>query len=357
MEQANPAFVGPPSPPALSLHSAAIPPLDGRYGCLLIAAYISLCLYGVNVYQTSWYLHRYYHQDCRTVKSFVFITFLTDTLLTVVTVHACYHYLVLNYFNPQALGQGVWSFDALALLTGLTICIAQCFFARRVYKLRPKLYPLVIISMLFTSTSLAFAISAWITLGTNELPKPPLFTFTVGAIRLSAESSLTNIRPYTISDSIGLGVASIADTLTTSVLIVELKRIRTGWRQTDQLIDRLILYSFHTGLLTVMFNFLGLAFSVAYPEQTIGCAISIVNTKLYSNSLMVMLNARDSLSEDDRACTSEAVAYRETVNTFSTSGRAEQPPDVLWIRRMSNLGSGFRPALVRKPDSSPVNAA
>ncbi|KAI0633134.1 hypothetical protein C8Q77DRAFT_1158546 [Trametes polyzona] len=269
---------GPQSPsPSPSTPSSKPPTLDSTFGSFLLGIYIALMLYGISIHQLYRYLLRYYHQDGYTVKAFVIVTFFLETLLTIVSLHACYHYLVANSFKPNSLIQGVWSFDAISLLSGLVISIAQCFFARRVYKLRPKLYPLAAISVLFSFAAFALA--------------------TTASVRNSTASSLINPESYVLPDALGMGAAVVSDTLTTSVLIVVLRKSRTGLRQTDLVLERLILYTINTGLLTVIFDVLSVSFyltpyqGIAYPNDLIDFSIGLVGTK-------GKLNARESLSED-----------------------------------------------------------
>ncbi|KAI0633140.1 hypothetical protein C8Q77DRAFT_875166 [Trametes polyzona] len=247
-----------------------VPTLDSTFGSLLVGTFISLILYGVSLYQLYRYLHHSYRQDSKTVKVFVFSTISLETLLTLATVLSCYHYLVVNHSNPSALVRGIWSFDSLSLLAGLTMALAQCFFARRVYILRPKLYPLAAISILFALT--AFVLSAVATVKNST------------AVRLDPSS-------YVVLDATGFGAGIVSDTLTTSVLIAVLRQSRTGWRRTDRVIDRLILYCINTGLLTVIFDILALAFGVSYPNDLFDFGIAIVAAKVYSNSLLAILNA------------------------------------------------------------------
>ncbi|KAI0633132.1 hypothetical protein C8Q77DRAFT_1121897 [Trametes polyzona] len=225
--QTTPSTLPPPVLPQLP----PVPTLDSTFGAILIGTFLSLILYGVSFHQLYRYLKLYSRRDGVVVKIFVYSTFTLETVLILVCMHACYHYLVTSYFDPIALVQGVWSFDAISLLAGLTICVSQCFFARRVYLLRPKCLPLVVVSVLFSFAAFALA--------------------TAASVKTILASSLINPSSYVILDTIGIGAAVISDTLTTSVLVIVLKKSRTGLRRTDRMIDRLVLYSVNTGLLTV----------------------------------------------------------------------------------------------------------
>ncbi|KAI0633142.1 hypothetical protein C8Q77DRAFT_1122154 [Trametes polyzona] len=320
-----------PIPPTFPLQLPELPALDSTYGAILVGSYISLALYGINVYQLYGYLNRYYRRDGVVVLFFVFSTFLLETLHIIACIHVCYHLLVTTYFDIAALAEAPapWSFIMLAQVSFMAICVAQCFFARRVYILRPGLYPLTVASILLSLAS--FALS------------------TTATIRLSLARTLNgSTRPYTVIDSFGLGAAAISDILTTSVLIVVLKESRTGWRQTDLVVDRLISYSFNTGLLTVVFDILGVAFGLAYPEHFVGFAITIVGTQVYSNTLMVMLNVRESLFEDTSTSRDGAISLGP-LRDSSASSEATPPSDVVYIGRQSDSVSSPQRTLMSKP--------
>ncbi|EJF58677.1 hypothetical protein DICSQDRAFT_172688 [Dichomitus squalens LYAD-421 SS1] len=81
--------------------------LDKTFGGVLIATFIGLILYGLTVHQTLTY-YRVYTEDSFLLKLTVLCLALLDAGNAVVTMHAYYHYLVTNYFNPSALLGGVW---------------------------------------------------------------------------------------------------------------------------------------------------------------------------------------------------------------------------------------------------------
>ncbi|RDX54121.1 hypothetical protein OH76DRAFT_1479169 [Lentinus brumalis] len=66
---------------------------------------------------------------------------------------------------------------------------------------------------------------------------------------------------------------------------------------TDSMVDLIIMYTVSSGLIICIFNVLNVAFSVAWPDNLIYAGTSIVLTKLYSNTFLVSLNARQSLTD------------------------------------------------------------
>ncbi|KAI0819578.1 hypothetical protein BC628DRAFT_1012352 [Trametes gibbosa] len=66
---------------------------------------------------------------------------------------------------------------------------------------------------------------------------------------------------------------------------------RTGFKNTDTLIQVIVLYTINTGLLTGIFGLLSFVFNIIY------IGISLFGTKLYVNSVLAVLNSRKSLNE------------------------------------------------------------
>ncbi|KAI0648723.1 hypothetical protein C8Q79DRAFT_1007297 [Trametes meyenii] len=262
MAASNAAMPSLGTPPPLA--AGSLPALDNTFGALLIGTFVALMLYGLIIHQAYRYF-RLYSGDILLVKVFV--------------VEIFYFYLVSNYFNPTALLVGVWSMDAQPVLTSIGIFVSQSFFAFRVYLISPKYRLLVAVSVLLTFIALGFAAAA-----TYETRHNLTFA---------------GFKPYTWLDSAAFASTVASDCLTTSVLIITLKRSRTGIKRTDHIVDRLVLYAVNTGLLTSIFNVCALVLALVVPGNMIYIGVSIVSTKVYANSLLAVLNTRRALSEKD----------------------------------------------------------
>ncbi|KAM5544713.1 hypothetical protein V8D89_001611 [Ganoderma adspersum] len=262
----------PPPPtgtPANSLELLPkLPVLDNTFGAVLIGTFISLILYGLTLHQ----LYRYYilyPSDKLWLRWTVSVTVVLETVHMALCCHVCYWYLVSNYFNPFQLQFGSWSTKVVLIL-----------------------------SMDLLGGELAFFAAA--TIETFIIPTFKGFQHLEWMI------------------SVGSAQAITADTLLTSVLIVTLRRRRTGIQRTDSMIDVLILYAVSTGFLTTVFNLLAFIFILAFPGNLIYIAFSVIVTKLYANTLFVALNTRHSLSKGDLVEDSEMKLYGSSTVVGST---------------------------------------
>ncbi|RPD56867.1 hypothetical protein L227DRAFT_578531 [Lentinus tigrinus ALCF2SS1-6] len=118
-------------------------------------------------------------------------------------------------------------------------------------------------------------------------------------------------------DSVGVGLAELADTIITAALIYSLHRSRTGFESTDTLIDTLIMYTINTGLLTDVFNMASFICAIVMPDNLIYAGIVIVSSKLYANTVMTVLNSRKSLASKRNVA----------INSYSVSALTQASSD------------------------------
>ncbi|TFK92015.1 hypothetical protein K466DRAFT_582337 [Polyporus arcularius HHB13444] len=252
------------------------PSLDDTYGALLLGGFVGLISYGIQLHQAYRYF-RVYSGDKPINKAFVYSILVTDTFHNIVIVHACYTYLVTYYFQPLELLRGIWSIKVQPMMAGITVMICQSFFARRVYILSSKHRVLVAVSVILMLTMFGFAIA--------------------GSVVAFKYKTYAEYEHFYWIDSAACGAAILSDSLTAGVLIVTLIRQRTAYEKTNTLLNSLIVYTINTGLLTGIVNFLALVFALVRPNTMIWIAIEFVAVRLYTNSVLAVLNSRKSLRE------------------------------------------------------------
>ncbi|OCH89905.1 hypothetical protein OBBRIDRAFT_793802 [Obba rivulosa] len=84
-----------------------------------------------------------------------------------------------------------------------------------------------------------------------------------------------------------------------SIIAIAMTRLlfsfRTGFRDTDSILQTFVMYSINTGVLTIIFVLLSLICYVVIPTSFAFLAFNFVFGKLYLNSLLGTLNARSRL--------------------------------------------------------------
>ncbi|KAI0327373.1 hypothetical protein GY45DRAFT_1373256 [Cubamyces sp. BRFM 1775] len=285
------------SNPLLQL-PATIPSLDSTLGAWLLGTFFGILLQGTVYHQTYRYF-RLYPKDPTYLKIWVTVVVVIETLNTALTMHASYVYLIRNYFNPLSLlGSPVWSLSSLPIPGSLAAVVSQSFFARRIYLINRRYTVVAIAAMLcffaFSGFYIAFSVKL--------LQSRNLFEGLKGSWLASTGSCL----------------AMTGDFLVTSVLIYALRTSRNGIKRTNTILDLLIAYAISTGLIICVFNVLNIAFSLAFPDNLIYTAFSIVLTKLYANTLLVALNTRSSLVQ-------RGIMGENETSPFTTTLRRQRP--------------------------------
>ncbi|KAI9069804.1 hypothetical protein FKP32DRAFT_37562 [Trametes sanguinea] len=273
------------------------PALDNTFGALLLGTFGGLLLFGVTAHQAYRYF-RMYPDDGRILKGLVAAVMVVETIASILSMHVCYHYLVKNFFQPQALLFGIWSIDVYPLVSGISMVLSQSFFARRIWLVAPRFRLVVVVAGLLCLAEIGF--------------------FLAGSVKAFTIPTFQQYEDSQWLVSAGSTMAVIADTMLTAVLIYVLHKSRTGIKRTDSMIDVMIMYSVNTGLLTGVFNLLSMLFSFTQKKNLIWIAFGIIAAKMYGTTLLAALNSRQSLAAHGSGI------HNET-SPFGTSG-VSQPP-------------------------------
>jgi len=247
--------------------------IDEDFGAILIGLVVGSILFGVSTLQTHLYYQKF-PNDSIWIQRFVLFIWFVDAMHVVLCTHTMYHYLVTNFNNPPALTTTVWSLALQTDCNGLIGMLVELFFARRVYKLSGN----VILTLIICILSLVH-----FTLGVY---------FTVMSLIFQEFSRLPSLIWVTC---LGLGSAAVADLLIAGSMVFFLKRARTGIPRTDSIITTLIVYAINTGLATSIVAVICVICFALMPINFIWLSFFWILGKLYANSLLANLNAREAL--------------------------------------------------------------
>ncbi|KAJ6484652.1 hypothetical protein C8R45DRAFT_998917 [Mycena sanguinolenta] len=248
-------------------------PLDNTMGALLLGLVFSGILYGISVLQTALYFTRY-QRDPRYLKALVLTTLVLDTLHMVLIIHVVYHYLITNYYEAPTLQIVVWSIAVEALPTGLTATLVQLFYAFRVYRISDKSIILTAFILLLIGATSACGI-AWVVIALGE---PHTY------------DRLRRLSPLAVSIN---ALSTAADVIITTMLCFVLHRSQTKSLADQTFLNRLILITINTGLLTSLCAVAALVAIVYSPNTLIYAGFYFCIGRLYSNALLASLNARN----------------------------------------------------------------
>jgi len=235
---------------------------------------VAAVLYGVTCVQALYY---YTHQnDGWYLQLSVTAVVIFDTIHQALITHTVYTYTITDWGNPDQLQLIVWSLLVEVIFTGLTALIVQGFLTMRIWRLSNR-------NIYITGTSVILIIGGFVT----------LIVYVARALQFVTLSSLERVKGESISVNV-LGAA--ADLFIAGMLCSLLNVSRTGFRRSDAIINRLILFTVNTGLLTSLCALASLISILAAPNTYIYIAFFFCLGRLYTNSLLASLNARKVLA-------------------------------------------------------------
>ncbi|KAF8465195.1 hypothetical protein DFH94DRAFT_698856 [Russula ochroleuca] len=264
-----------------------IPTISNTIGAVIIGWGLSCLFFGMLCIQV-WAYYQRYTNDSTSYKVLVLSLWILEALHQAFVGHIAWYYIVDNRGSLLVLlNPPVWTLSVQTLLGALVGLIVKTCFGLRVWKFSKGNY-------LVTGLILGMALAQFATAVDR---RPPSL--------LNNTASMTNVqRPASFhlrvgqadeittlaSTALSLGVAT--DIFTAASLSYFLHRMRTGYKKSDTLINRLIVYSVNTGTLTSVFS---VAVLVAYnlmPDNLVFIALYFILSKLYANSCLATLNTR-----------------------------------------------------------------
>ncbi|KAI6047053.1 hypothetical protein EDC04DRAFT_2876186 [Pisolithus marmoratus] len=280
------------------------------YGAYFIGVIASAVLYGVTCVQVSYY-YVGYPSDPWHIKALVFAVFASDTVHQALVTHSAYVYLVSDIGAPAGLLDLVWSLLVEVLFNAITALLVQCFLVMRVYRLSNKSIVITVIVMssviaefreaitqqfpfhrVTHDTLTQFCPSVRISgncVGVLRSPQSFFAVYVAKSLPLRTFAELQQLKG--ISSAVN-AITAASDVLIAACLCFLLQKSRTGFRRSDTMINRLMLFSLNTGLLTSIFAVASLISISVWPNAFIYIGFYFCVGRLYCNSLLATLNAR-----------------------------------------------------------------
>ncbi|KII90547.1 hypothetical protein PLICRDRAFT_537061 [Plicaturopsis crispa FD-325 SS-3] len=250
--------------------TASLGPAELAHGPFLIGTFLNVLLYGVMITQTFLY-YTTYKQDRMWLKLFVGLLFLADTINSTFDAVYIYQSLVVHFADVPYLAKADWVFGTDPAMTGLIGTLVQLFFAWRVKVLNRKRIDIVVLIVV-----LAMA-GALCSVGTS--------------IAISRIPNFTDFQKFKVVVIVWLVCSALCDVIITLALVLHLRRHKTRFAATDDIVNRIIRATVQTGLLTAVWATVDLIVFLVNPTG-LHLIFNVPLSKLYTNSLMSSMNAR-----------------------------------------------------------------
>ncbi|KAI0946477.1 hypothetical protein AcW1_009927 [Taiwanofungus camphoratus] len=252
---------------------------------------------------------------CPKLRLKVFCLWIFDSLHLAFITDALYTYAVTHFADLSALKVPTWgvtvsmslclSFkcsyirsEAHLLVTGLSDVTVRGVFCQRVWKLSNRSWPLVASIIMSTLVALGEHVGLFAH-GNLDYHVVHHHEWEAAnwafAIRMITTKDYAEFSEFSWILYMGLSASVVADLIIATSLCVLLKRIRTGLPRTDSILRVLMLYTINTGVLTSLCAISCLVAYATMPDNYVFIAMYFVLSKLFLNSLLATLNARDHL--------------------------------------------------------------
>ncbi|KAF7327195.1 ANK-REP-REGION domain-containing protein [Mycena kentingensis (nom. inval.)] len=257
--------------------------MDKTFGALFVGVLLATFLQGLLTLQAYTYFVNF-PTDRVWLKIMVASVWFLDAVNLGLIAQSTYYYLVTNWGNAEALAFGTVPFNLHMLFIGLPSLICQFFFLYRIWTFSEHNYVLVGALAILCVASFAVLV--------------------VGVAQILLD---LHIEQYSHQTKKGIWIftsAASADLLIAFALVWYLRKSKgpevdfkgAYWR-TDLILARITQYTVATGLLTSIFGFVVLAAFMLSPTTFIFIGIYFSFGRIYTNALLVNLNARRSLRE------------------------------------------------------------
>ncbi|KAH9980031.1 hypothetical protein BGW80DRAFT_474524 [Lactifluus volemus] len=219
-----------------------------------------------------WTYYQRYPNDSSTYKVLVVTLLTLEALHQAFVGHVAWFYIVTNIGNPLVLlHPPVWTLSFQTLLGAFVGTLVKICFGMRVWKFSKGNYFVTGFIMGMSLAQFGTAI-----------------VYTIRSLSLRLEQAYV-LKPLG-TVALSLGVAT--DVFTAASLSYFLHKMRTGYKRSDTLINRLIMYSVNTGLLTCVVSAAVLVSYNLMPSNLIFIGWYFCLSKLYANSCLATLNTR-----------------------------------------------------------------
>ncbi|KAJ7132236.1 hypothetical protein C8R44DRAFT_773500 [Mycena epipterygia] len=244
--------------------------LDALAKPLMIGALLTPPLYGIGIAQAVYY-YRSFPDDPLYIKAVVGVLLLLDT-----THIACQIKSTNDWFLLELVGPTLPLLFCIALFFAyIIIFIVQCSYATRLWILSNKNKAITSLVVVLATGQLGGGLRQASDLVSTQNP---------GVSHTS--------RSFQIAGEIELGCSLGCDIVITAAMVYFLRTKESPIiRRTSDVVNKIIMYSISVGLLTSVGTVLNLALWLGMPQNFDFSVLHLILSKLYLNSLLVMLTS------------------------------------------------------------------
>ncbi|KAK0483093.1 hypothetical protein EDD18DRAFT_1261670 [Armillaria luteobubalina] len=254
-------------------------------------------------------------KDRQFVKCLVYGIYIVEFVQTILVAHDAFAVFGYGFGDLEALTEMHFNWLILPIMIAIDSLVGQVFYAYRIFILsRSRIVPAFVICV-----SLASFVTAIIT-----------------GIRIFQAGDVTklNDRETSISGGISCAGYALCDIIIALCMTYYLMRSKTGFRSTQILVTKIIRLTIETGSVTAIVALVTIILFLAFPHQDFYVTPALATSKLYANTIYMVLNSRIRImggrdtytSSTDMEITSTMM---RDITSHSTHGTQRTPVDAI----------------------------
>ncbi|KIY61913.1 hypothetical protein CYLTODRAFT_447483 [Cylindrobasidium torrendii FP15055 ss-10] len=248
--------------------------IHSTLGALFVSCCVGNALYGAGCIQAWYYYQKHSRGDYLAIKLLVAFVLICDTVQQALICEAVYTYAVTLHDDPLAMTKMVNTVMIELFFGGALAFVIQQFYCWRIWQLSRN----VVVSGFVSLISLASLAL--------------IYAYT--GLTVSYDSLGELIQQRTFANVLN-AFNAVTDILITVAMIYYLQSAKTAFRGTRDMLNRLTIFTFNTGIPTSLFAILDLITLNTMPDTFIYMSFYLVMDRLYTNSILVTLNSRSSI--------------------------------------------------------------
>ncbi|KAK7472054.1 hypothetical protein VKT23_000165 [Stygiomarasmius scandens] len=206
-------------------------------------------------------------------KAVVYFVYLLEAVQTVLLTRDAFRVFGYGFGSMASLDAMAWIWFSVPIMSGIIGTTVQLFFAWRIYILSGRKWHIPALVSLVSVVGCGAAI--WVGVYAKIL------------------NHFTGLPPHLYKQySVWLGSTALVDTIITSCMVHILWSSRTGFKSTNSLLTKFVRLAVETAFVCSAVAIIELAMFVAFRNDSFYMCPARMLSKLYSNSLLALLNAR-----------------------------------------------------------------
>ncbi|KZT39808.1 hypothetical protein SISSUDRAFT_1127777 [Sistotremastrum suecicum HHB10207 ss-3] len=288
--------------------------LSSSFGILLIGVLVTTLLHGFTTFQSIAYF-RAFSSDAWSLKSMIGVLMIIECVHLAFCWHFLWFYFTSAISNPGLLLRTIWSCDLTIPLSMFSGLLCHAFFIIKLWKMSAGYKwivcaPIAVMELASIGSLLALTIKLF------RLPFWPEFA--------AQEKTLVTVAVVLIV---------CTDITIAGGLCYFLRKSRTGFQQTDNILSRLFYYTIKNGILTSVLDIVMMVLFLTIPNSLAYLAVFEALSKVYVASVLTSLNTRSELRKQQH--NGDAEIFRAHKHKPSTSSFASIiPPFSLKVPRV-----------------------